>query len=85
MDGYTDTSYEWAETVRMAISALSAIENIKAEIDEQEFTHHNGLTYWYMTPSEVKSIVFEIIDKHISGSEIPNKLSGKESTNEITN
>ena len=45
----------------------SVIDDIKTEIDEQEFTHHNGLTHWYMTPSEVKSIVFEIIDKHISG------------------
>lgn len=44
---------------------LSVIEDIKAEIEKQEFTHHQGLTHWYMTPSEVKSIVFEIIDKHI--------------------
>ena len=45
------------------------LEHIKAEIDKQEFTHHAGLTHWYMIPSEVKSIVYEIIDKHISGKE----------------
>lgn len=47
----------------------SVLEDIKAEIDKQEFTHHKGLTHWYMTPSEVKSVVFEIIDKYIGKAE----------------
>lgn len=38
------------------------LEDVKAEIDKQEFAHHQGLTHWYMTPSEVKSVVFEILD-----------------------
>lgn len=38
MDGHTDTSYEWTETVRMAIKALQllgVIDVIKAEIKEE--------------------------------------------------
>ena len=48
---------------------MSVIEDIKAEIEKQDFTHHEGLNHWYMTPSEMKDVIFEIIDKHISGKE----------------
>ena len=48
---------------------LEKIEDIKAEIGKQDFTHHDGQNHWYMTPQEVKEIVFKIIDKHISGKE----------------
>ena len=27
LDGHTDTSWEWAETVRMAIGALEVVDN----------------------------------------------------------
>lgn len=32
MDGHTDTSYEWAETVRMAIEALESKPRIVAQV-----------------------------------------------------
>ena len=48
---------------------LSVIEDIKAEIKREEFTHHDGCNHFYMTPEEMKVILFEIIDKHISEKE----------------
>lgn len=45
-----------------AIAHGIPLDSVKAEIDKQEFTHHQGLNHWYMTPSEVKSVVFEILD-----------------------
>lgn len=35
MDGHTDTSYEWAETVRMAIKAIEALNKLESIIVEQ--------------------------------------------------
>ena len=39
MDGHTDTSYEWTETVRMAIKALEQDHNITHEEIYQGFIH----------------------------------------------
>lgn len=43
MDGNTDTSYEWAETVRMAVKALEqelVLNKIRAEIlEEKEYAY----------------------------------------------
>lgn len=61
MDGHTDTSYEWAETVRMAIKALeqkpcddciSREETLKALMDE-----------WTEYDRELIDYLFEKIDK----------------------
>ena len=45
-----------------AIAHGIPLDDVKAEIDKQEFTHHQRLNHWYMTPLEVKSVVFEILD-----------------------
>ena len=69
MDGHTDTSYEWAETVRMAIKALEqehVLDNIRAEIEHtakdydkfDDYRRVHGL--W---------IALEIIDKYKAESE----------------
>lgn len=40
MDGNTDTSYEWAETVRMAINALDSYDKIIEQIkDEADYAY----------------------------------------------
>lgn len=42
MDGHTDTSYEWVETVRMAIKALEQepiLDKIRAEMLEEMLSH----------------------------------------------
>lgn len=40
MDGNTDTSYEWAETVRMAIKALDSYDKIIEQIkDEADYAY----------------------------------------------
>lgn len=66
MDGHTDTSYEWVETVRMAIKALEQepiLDKIRAEIIRKHFSivekndFDNGRTYSYEE-------VLEIIDKY---------------------
>lgn len=36
MDGYTDTSYEWVETVRMAIKALEKQDRIAQILDDYD-------------------------------------------------
>lgn len=69
MDGHTDTSYEWAETVRMAIKALEqehVLDNIRAEIEHtakdydkfDDYRRVHGL--W---------IALKIIDKYEAESE----------------
>ena len=55
MDGTVDTSYEWAETIRLAINALSAIEDIKQEI----WTSHKD--------NYCKSEIVNLIDKYLKG------------------
>lgn len=63
MDGHTDTSYEWAETVRMAIKALeqeSVLDKIRAEIEEIET--YDGI---YID----RAYVLQIIDKYKVESE----------------
>ncbi len=54
MDGHTDTSYEWAETVRMAIKAL-----------EQEITTENDLEVDCISRFEVTEIINEEWDTDI--------------------
>ena len=47
MDGHTDTSYEWAETVRMAIKALENIGHLTDRpCDVCEFHGENGCCKW---------------------------------------
>lgn len=69
MDGHTDTSYEWAETVRMAIQALEqqpktdVLDKIKAEIEEQVLESlSDGGDDWF-TAEKVNECL-EIIDKY---------------------
>ena len=65
-DGAEATAYhvELCEKENPTIP-LSVIEDIKEEIKREEFTHHDGFNHYYMTPEEMKVILFEIIDKHI--------------------
>ena len=71
MDGHTDTSYEWAETVRMAIKALeqeSILDKIRAEIDRQ----YKWLTNTRYTIRDVDiafGSILQIIDKYKAESE----------------
>lgn len=68
MDGHTDTSYEWAETVRMAIKALSQQTDTLDVLQKirQEISHITDMEVvrggLYVREFEVA----EIIDKHIS-------------------
>lgn len=70
-DGAKATAYhvELCEEENPTIP-LSVIEDIKAEIEREEFTHHDGFNHCYMTPEEMKAIIFEIIDKHIGKGNI---------------
>ena len=43
---------------------LKSIDGLIAKINKQEFTHHNGENHWYMTPSEIKEIVENIIREY---------------------
>lgn len=66
MDGHTDTSYEWAETVRMAIKALeqeSVLDEIRAEIKRLPYQHIFGNVGNY----SLLDTVVEIIDKYRKG------------------
>ena len=61
MDGNTDTSYEWAETVRMAIKALEQepiLDKIRTEIIELRSKQNVGVLE-----------CLDIIDKYKAGSE----------------
>ena len=63
-----DTSFNFddedIEALKMAISALSAIEDIKAEIEEKisHYDHFQG-----SNTAHGLEIALEIIDKHIEG------------------
>lgn len=63
MDGHTDTSYEWAETARMAIKALeqeSVLDKIRAEIKQLPYQRIFGNVSNY----SLLDTVVEIIDKY---------------------
>ena len=74
IDGNTDTSYEWAETVRMAIKVLEQepiLDKIRADIE-----NHCGLTkadnckYCYDCHNVIGvREILEIIDKYKAESE----------------
>ena len=62
MDGHTDTSYEWAETVRMAIQALEQepiLDKIRAEISNLDDADYDYEGYFKAVTDAV-----EIIDKY---------------------
>ena len=63
-------SIESLDTAIECIKNGTPLDDVKAEIDRQEFTHHEGLTHWYMIPSKVKSVVFKIIDKYKGVSDV---------------
>lgn len=50
MDGHTDTSYEWAETVRMAIKALEQ-EPILGKIQKMKSEIADSLEFWDYSPN----------------------------------
>lgn len=65
MDGNTDTSYEWAETVRLAIKALeqeSILDKIYADIQKLR-----GCSCW--DSDGIIDDVEDIIDKYTAESE----------------
>ena len=75
IDGHTDTSYEWAETVRMAIKALeqdNVLDKIRAEIEaliewhDCPIEYDNGNDAWYR---EACNQAIKIIDKYKAESE----------------
>ena len=66
MDGHTDTSYEWAETVRMAIKALEQepiLDKIYDEVSHLVFRPYEG------RDTLDRKDVLQIIDKYKSESE----------------
>ena len=67
MDGNTDTSYEWAETVRMAIKALEqepVLDKIRAEIEKLEVIDSIYSYEGHDWAAGMKSDVLDIIDKY---------------------
>ena len=66
MDGHTDTSYEWAETVRMAIKALeqeTILDKVRADVQNGIYPFLDGEPI-----IEVKEVL-QIIDKYKAESE----------------
>lgn len=61
MDGHTDTSYEWAETVRMAIKALE--QELCEDAISREETLKTLMDEWTEYDSELIGWLFEKIDK----------------------
>ena len=78
MDGHTDTSYEWAETVRMAIKALEQepiLDKIRADIEQLTSRYsiskeRGGMGQVEWSDRLIKeSDVLKIIDKYKTESE----------------
>ena len=63
-DIHPDDFGKWDEALRSAIEALSAIEDIKAEIKREYLSEGHLTDYW-----DGIDKALEIIDKHISGKE----------------
>ena len=58
MDGHTDTSYEWAETVRMAIQALKQMKvkqiigyMVMGRLSNEHNIEHNIIANYYIYPT----------------------------------
>lgn len=71
MDGHTDTSYEWAETVRMAIQSLEAWEKVKEEITFERDRKLGGEAFEAIQYKCYQNTL-DIINKHLSEVEVSN-------------
>lgn len=62
MNGKTDTSYEWVETVRLAINALEKIE----ELEDKHWEECHQIALY---DDEVKQLKKEIAEKYVKREE----------------